>query len=229
MSTDLIMTPKPLSLNKDKMTTDRDKFLDLWQRIGAKGDGLAVFDNLKKLYSESHRKYHNANHIHQCLEQFEYVRHLPNDPEAVEMAIWFHDAIYDPRCRNNEFESALFAFSALKDMELRSDWRAWVYILIRSTKHSSLQPEEKEIDIQVINDIDLLSLGKPWGEFVLDSIHIREEYSRISDADFRVRRCKFFWKLLKRSNIYQTQYFHNKYEIRARENLERWIKEFGAL
>ena len=48
--------------------TDKDKFLHLWQRIDAKGDGLLVFQKLKELYSEPQRKYHNTNHIHQCLE-----------------------------------------------------------------------------------------------------------------------------------------------------------------
>src|SRR3990170_3248062 len=104
--------------------TDKNKFLDLWQRIDAKGDGLLVFQKLKELYSEPQRKYHNANHIHQCLEQFEYVRHLPNDSEAVEMAIWFHDAIYDPESRQNEMASAVLASSIIESAGLPFSWGA---------------------------------------------------------------------------------------------------------
>lgn len=207
------------------MTTDKDKFLDLWQRIDAKGDGLLVFNKLKELYSEPKRKYHNANHIHYCLEQFEYVRHLPNDPEAVEMAIWLHDAIYDPEFRENELQSAVLASSILKIACLPFHWRDLVFNLILWTRHIS-QP--KEIDAQVLVDIDLSSLGKPWEGFIFDSKRIREEYWRISDKYFQIGRCVFFKKLLKRPTIYLTQFFNDKYEAQAQENLKRWIKEFGS-
>ena len=205
--------------------TDKDKFLHLWQRIDAKGDGLLVFQKLKELYSEPQRKYHNTNHIHQCLEQFEYARHLPNDSEAVEMAIWFHDAIYDPKSSNNEMRSAKFALNVLRLGKLHDSFNMKVSALIMHTRH--LNPPI-DIDAQILVDIDLSSLGKPWGNFVLNSKHIREEYSHVSDTDFRIGRGKFIQKFLKRQTIYFTQYFYKKYEIQARENLERWIQEFGC-
>lgn len=199
--------------------TDKDKFLDLWQRIDAKGDGLLVFQKLKELYSEPKRKYHNVNHIHHCLEEFEYVRHLPNDPEAVEMAIWFHDAI------NREIRSAKFALNVLRLGKLHDSFNMKVSALIMHTRH--LKPP-RDIDAQILVDIDLSSLGKPWEEFFLNSQRIREEYSHVSDDDFRADRRMFFQKLLMRPTLYLTQYFHRKYEEQARENLEKWIKEFGS-
>lgn len=205
--------------------TDKDKFLDLWQRIDAKGDGLLVFQKLKELYSEPQRKYHNTSHIHHCLEQLEYVRHLPNDPEAVEMAIWFHDAIYDSRFSDNELRSAKFALNVLRLGKLHDSFNMKVSALIMHTRH--LRPP-KDIDAQILVDIDLSSLGKPWREFVLDSMYISEEYAHALDTDFRIGRGMFFQKFLMRPTIYLTQYFHGKYEAQARENMERWIKEFGA-
>lgn len=205
--------------------TDKDKFLDLWQRIDAKGDGLLVFQRLKELYSEPQRKYHNVNHIHHCLEQFEYVRHLPNDSEAVEMAIWFHDAVYDPRSSNNEIRSAKFALNVLRLGKLHDSFNMKVSALIMHTRH--LRPP-RDIDAQILVDIDLSSLGKPWEEFVLDSYLIRLERRHIPEKDFHIDRGIFFQKLLMRPTVYLTQYFHRKYEAQARENLEKWIKEFGS-
>ena len=205
--------------------TDKNKFLDLWQRIDAKGDGLLVFQKLKELYSEPQRKYHNANHIHQCLEQFEYARHLPNDSEAVEMAIWFHDAIYEPKASNNEMRSAKFALNVLRLARL-SDWfNMTVYALIMHTRHLT-QPQKT--DAQVLVDIDLSSLGKPWKEFLKDSQNIRQEYSFISNEIFYPERAKILRRFLKRPAIYLRQFFHEKYEEQARENLKRWIREFGC-
>ncbi|TAN57331.1 N-methyl-D-aspartate receptor NMDAR2C subunit [Patescibacteria group bacterium] len=205
--------------------TDKDKFLDLWQRIDAKGDGLVVFCKLKELYSEPQRKYHNTNHIHQSLQQFEYVRHLPNDPEAVEMAIWFHDAIYYPKSSNNELRSAKFALNVMRLAKLSDSYGMTVYALIMDTRHLR-QP--RKIDAQVLVDIDLSSLGKPWTEFLRDSKNIREEYSFIPDEIFYPERAKILQRFLKRPSIFLTQFFHKKYEEQARDNLTRWIKEFGA-
>lgn len=206
--------------------TSKDKFLNLWERVGAEGNGFPVFQCLKKLYRESHRKYHNSNHIHYCLEQFEYVRHLPNDQEAVEMAIWFHDTIYNPKYSNNEMHSAKFALNVLRLGKLPDSFNMRVYVLIMYTRH--LKPSI-DYDAQILTDIDLSSLGKPWKEFILDTRRIREEYSHISEKDFRIGRVIFFRKFLKRPTIYLMQYFHDKYEAQARENLERWIREFGSL
>ncbi|WP_214429302.1 hypothetical protein, partial [Escherichia coli] len=36
-----------------------------------------------------------------------------SDPEAVEAAIWFHDAIYDSRAKDNEAQSAVLAAEKL--------------------------------------------------------------------------------------------------------------------
>ena len=205
--------------------TDKDKFLDLWQRIDAKGDGLLVFQKLKELYSEPQRKYHNTNHIHQCLEQFEYVRHLPNDSEAVEMAIWFHDAIYDPKSSNNEMRSAKFALNVLRLGKLHDSFNMKVSARIIHTRHLR-QP--RNIDAQVLVDIDLSSLGKPWTEFLKDSQNFRQEYSFVSDEIFYPERAKILQRFLKRPSIFLTQFFHERYEEQARENLEKWIQEFGC-
>lgn len=205
--------------------TDKDKFLDLWRRIDAKGDGSLVFQKLKELYNELQRKYHNANHIRQCLEQFEYVRHLPNDPEAVEMAIWFHDAIYDPKSSNNEIRSAKFALNVLRLGKLHDSFNMKVSALIMHTRHLR---SPRDIDAQILVDIDLSSLGKPWDEFALDSYRIRLEHRHIPEEDFHIGRSIFLQKFLMRPTVYLTQFFHSKYEAQARENLERWIREFGA-
>ncbi|TJX20276.1 MAG: hypothetical protein E5W21_34370, partial [Mesorhizobium sp.] len=61
---------------------------------------------LSALYRATDRRYHGLAHIEAMLELAADYRRLLHDPEAVEAAIWFHDAIYDSRAKDNEAQSA---------------------------------------------------------------------------------------------------------------------------
>lgn len=67
----MIETPE---MNEDKKSFDR--YLNFWQKIGAKGDTRNVFAPLAAQYSERHRAYHNLSHINAMLDEFEQVRQL---------------------------------------------------------------------------------------------------------------------------------------------------------
>ena len=58
------------------------------------------------LYDAPGRHYHNLRHIRHCLAELDAAKSLAKDPTSVELAIWFHDAVYDPQCHDNEERSA---------------------------------------------------------------------------------------------------------------------------
>src|SRR6266850_1795575 len=92
-----------------------DRWAALWCAIGASGDPSLWYERLTAAYAEPQRVYHNQQHIAECLAQFDAVRHLARQPEAVEVAIWFHDAVYDPKGADNEEQSANLAKRCLVD------------------------------------------------------------------------------------------------------------------
>ncbi len=59
-------------------------------------------EQLLSAYAEPHRHYHTQHHIAACLEALDAHRHCAERPEEVELAIWFHDAVYDTRRTDNE-------------------------------------------------------------------------------------------------------------------------------
>ena len=80
----------------------RDRFIALWDRIKAQGSAEQEFSMLKSLYSESYRFYHNMTHVENCLTELDSVRNLVQQSDLVELAIWYHDAVYDVKAKNNE-------------------------------------------------------------------------------------------------------------------------------
>src|SRR5262249_8094638 len=68
---------------------------------------------LERTYQAPDRHYHDLRHIEALRGLARQHRAALNDHEAVEAAIWFHDAVYDPRRSDNEEQSALLALARL--------------------------------------------------------------------------------------------------------------------
>ena len=71
-------------------------------------------------FAEPQRHYHNQQHIAECLTQFDAARNIARRPEAIEFAIWFHDAVYDPKAGDNEEKSAALAKKCVEGAQLPS-------------------------------------------------------------------------------------------------------------
>lgn len=91
----------------------KQRRLALWKYIRVQGDAEGVYADLVARYTKPHRAYHTPAHIEHCLEELKQVRHLVANPDAVEMALWYHDAIYDTRAKDNKEKSAKLALATL--------------------------------------------------------------------------------------------------------------------
>lgn len=207
---------------------NRQRFVELWRRcpIGAgAGDASAVFDQIRDYYSEDWRRYHTPVHLEHCLDCFDRVRHLLRQPDSVEMALWFHDTIYDTQADDNEDRSADWFQSAV-GRHSEPAFAARVRELILATKHNNL-PSDNDAGFMV--DIDLSSFGLPWEQFLDDSNNVRDEYRHLSDADFYRGQLQFLRYLLGRSSFFASPYFREHYEARARANLKRKMEDLAKL
>ena len=202
---------------------DRGRFEDLWgRRIGA-GAG-AVFDELGARYGEPHRRYHTPAHLVHCLGCFDLAADRMEEPDAVELALWFHDAIYDVPGKDNERRSAAL-FAARAGGRGPERFRSKVHRLIMVTEH---REPPTTLDEAFIVDIDLSSFGLPWDEFLRDSLAVREEFPTVPDAVFYRRQRKFLAALAARPRFCFTDFFRERHEARVRRNLERLLAALDA-
>lgn len=200
------------------MSDPRQRWIGLCLRNGATGDISAAFDRLTAAYETPLRAYHNLGHVLVCLAELESARELANAPDAMEFALWFHDAIYDSRAGDNEARSADLASAELAALGLDSSLRELVHRLVLVTRHSPDDPP-RTADEQLIVDIDLAILGKPCPEFDRYEQQIREEYAWVPADIFCAKRAEVLQRFLARSPIYGTPHFRDRYESTARENL----------
>jgi predicted metal-dependent HD superfamily phosphohydrolase len=200
-------------------SSNQNRFLDLWTRNliqGAPNRGLQIYQLLIDAYNEEQRVYHTQYHIEDCLTLFDEIKSQLEYADSVELAIWFHDAVYQINSRENE-ELSADLFMNMSDSILRPATRHQVYQHIIATLHNG--SEMLEHDSRYMVDIDLSSFGLPWDRFIQNSHEVRQEMSHIPDEEFYPKQCAFQQSLLKHGRFYQTDYFFKHYEQNALNNI----------
>lgn len=206
---------------------DRDRFCALWKRSARnprRSDGAAVFDKLVEHYREAHRYYHTPDHIRHCLEQFDLARDEMLEPDAVELALWFHDVIYETPGHDNEQRSAEW-FRAMAQDDLPVELCERVCEMIMVTVHPS---EPTDGDEQMVVDIDLSSFALPWERMKRDSEAVRREMTHLSDREFYNGQVRFLDSLLNRAAFFGSAFFNRRNEAAARANVTRYLEELRA-
>ncbi len=176
-------------------------------------------------WGESHRRYHTLHHLRECLTIFEEVRALARRPGEISLALWFHDAFYDPHRQDNEERSADWARASVVDADLPQAVADRVHALVMATRHEQL-PQDP--DAQLLVDVDLASLGAEPARFDEDDLQIRAEYAHVPEEDYRVGRRRVLGGFLARPRLYSTDHFHLALEARARDNLRRALARLKA-
>ncbi len=205
---------------------DRARFIALWLRVSTGGGlagGAGVFDRVLAHYREPQRFYHTPEHIRHCLSQFDLARAHMHEPDAVELALWFHDVIYDPEARDNESRSAAL-FETLAAGRLLPGTCRKVRDLIMVTVHPSLPSDH---DARFVVDIDLSSFALPWARFRSDSEAVRREMAHLDDREFYHGQIRFLQGLLARRAFFCSEFFYRRSEARARGNITRYLAELA--
>ncbi len=178
------------------------------------------FDRLIKAYDEPHRSYHTRQHLEECIGHFSRVVDVANHPGEVEIALLFHDAVYDLHGPDNERRSAEWALQVLTQAGATEPVKARVHALIMATLHSAIPAEA---DQQLLVDIDLAILGAAPARFQEYDRQVAIEYSWVPSDVYKVKRREVLSSFLARSHIYSTAHFRAELEAQARINLRSAI------
>jgi predicted metal-dependent HD superfamily phosphohydrolase len=198
----------------------RNRWKEVWHKLDARQVPQVVFEELIRAYSSPDRFYHNLTHIADCLSVFNQTKFLAAHPEEVELAIWFHDAVYDTSRNDNEQKSAEWAQTVIVRAGLDLVVAERVSRSILATRHHT---EISDKDAQLMVDVDLSILGREPEVFWRYEENIRKEYAWVPENVFRQKRIEILRGFLDRQHIYYHENYREMFEEKARANLKQAI------
>ncbi|MGB3501163.1 MAG: hypothetical protein WBA44_06035 [Mesorhizobium sp.] len=180
-----------------------------------------MIEELTRRYTAPDRHYHDLRHIEALLALLDRHRDAFADPQAVEAAIWFHDAIYDSRAKDNEERSAQLAAEWLASDTSPARLSPIVRMIEATAGHrlaEGLSGDERE-DTRLFLDMDLSILGAEPERYCAYEDEVRREYGWVDDATWRARRADFLVAFLARDRLFSTDLFRDEFEAKARRNM----------
>ena len=200
------------------------RFATLVGRLG--GDASRAperFFGLRAAWSANGRRYHDLEHLTDCLRTLDATRVEPGIADIAELALWYHDAVYEPRARDCEERSAalLSEDSATLDIPRASALAAAG--CVRSTAHLGGE-EPRGAAAQLVADVDLSILGRDVLRFLEFEYAVGEEYACVPSAMYFLARGRFLARLLASPAIFRTDPFRERYEARARANITALLR-----
>ena len=209
-------------LNPMQKSQGKTRFLSLLSSMDSsipETSLIHIWEDLEAHYMQPQRKYHTLNHVLFCLDRFDECSGYISACDQLELAIWFHDAIYFPGSNLNEAQSANYFDHHLKRWLSDADIKA-VTKLIMVTNMTTLPATN---DQAFMCDIDLSSFGLSWIDFLMDSVALREEQADVATNIFAKNKRHFLNHLLDRESIFITEHFYSLYEQQARKNIKRYL------
>lgn len=196
----------------------------LWPSTHDTDESQWVRDRLIAQYSETHRHYHTCQHLEECISLLNELDPLPACAAQIELALWFHDAVYDVYRNDNEEKSAQWAEACLRQANRDKDTISSIKRLVIATKHTSTS---NKIDEMLIMDIDLAILGAKKQRFVEYEQQIRREYGHVPESIYREKRRAVLESFSNCRPIYLTDHFRARFEKRAEHNLQEALKNLS--
>ncbi|MGK5553279.1 HD domain-containing protein [Actinomadura kijaniata] len=177
-------------------------------------------------YGEPHRRYHTRDHLVAVLDLVDELAGWADDADAVRLAAWFHDAVYDPERADNEERSARLAGRMLADTDLPEGTVAEVVRLVELT--ATHAPDAADRNGQVLCDADLAILGSDPDRYAAYAAAVREEYAFVPDEFFRAGRAQVLGGLLELPALFHTPAARERFEERARHNVRTELMLLNA-
>jgi predicted metal-dependent HD superfamily phosphohydrolase len=186
----------------------------------------SVISDLLGRWAEPHRSYHTLDHLAVTLDVADAWSAYADDIDLVRLALFYHDAIYDPRASDNEARSADLSTADLARCSVPRPARDEVHRLVRLTAGHTVDPSDRNGSLMA--DADLAVLAWDWPSYRAYATAIRAEYAHVPDDLFRAGRTHVLQGLLALPTLYRIEPLRTQWEAKARANLKRELADLSG-
>jgi predicted metal-dependent HD superfamily phosphohydrolase len=150
------------------------------------------YNTLLSMWNESHRSYHNQNHLIDLIEQINENKsnfQSHKDYEKMVICALFHDCVYDPMRSDNEEKSAQFFESCCEDKS-NSDIQEIKQMILDTKTHVSTTPLSEKF-----NQLDMNIVERDFDQLMQWETGIYNEFKSHGE-NYKVGRLNFLESLL---------------------------------
>jgi predicted metal-dependent HD superfamily phosphohydrolase len=196
-----------------------DALLARWNKTLPRQPELG--EGLITRYGEPHRRYHTPKHLYDVLTMIDELAD-DHDLFLVQLAAWYHDAIYAVPAGqvSNEEASARLALRELSWVGLEQEDLNQVARLVRLTETHLPGPRDPEGEL--LCDADLAILASDPADYAAYVAAVRAEYAHLPEVEFLTGRLELLTELADRE-IFRTSKGRRRLTDAARANLAREI------
>lgn len=200
-----------------------------WKNLCAKygaspGQTQRLWGEVEAAYGSKWRYYHNFNHVHALLKYAEHYREKIRDGDVLGWSIFYHDIVYSALRKDNEIRSAQLAEKRLTQLGVPAEAIRRCTSHIKATATHTIPPASEDPDLPWFLDFDLAVLGADREMYQIYARKIRREYRIFPGWMYRKGRKKVISHFLDRDRLYFTDTFYDRYESKARKNLQEELE-----
>lgn len=183
-----------------------------------------AFEDILARHSEAHRRYHGLSHL---VALFDLIGSVVAAGSAARLAVWWHDAIYDPKASDNEEQSAHLARCVLPGLRAsQSLVDETADLILKTKKHWDSGGAGVKGDTFL--DADIAILGAPSATYDAYARGVREECVWAPETLYKQGRSAFLRGAVARDRLFRTDAFESAYAAQARENMTRELAALEA-
>ncbi|MDR3547709.1 MAG: hypothetical protein P4M11_05490 [Candidatus Pacebacteria bacterium] len=222
-----------------------DMYVRVWESTRARGfykfrdesPDISFDDFVKNAYADLIAHYQEGQRVSNTLDHVEFMlnefsdpegilRREVADPDSLEFALFYYRSRYEPGSNMNERRSAEFAQAVMLAGGVPPAICIRTFHLILDAQPNTLA---RTTDSEYFEDIRHAILGSPLKKFHRYEDGIRRELmSYLTLEEYFEKRTKDFQSLLEREQLFNSPYFQQRCERRARANLSEAIDSFST-
>lgn len=184
-----------------------------------------VRDAVLAAYGDEARGYHDLRHLTEVLDRLDELTSVGErfEPLPVRLAAWFHDSVYDGRPGAEE-RSAQWARDALAGLVEQAVVDEVARLVLATSDHLV---SSGDLNGAALCDADLAILAGAPDRYQAYTADVRREYAHLTDDEFAAGRREVLRSLSGRPSLFVTNHGRQRWEPRARANLERELAELA--